>query len=1245
MKHSTKAFRTWFGGGGSGGGGGGGGGTTPTIINITVAQGQALQASSTLQPGQFYRIIDVTPDWQVIAMADSISRMSFNGEGIFNSNLRCAVLYNLTSNQLLRVDDPTYQNTIEGYANISGFPWGQAAYNNNRVTGGGVLILTGATLTSFAYNTVGEGSTFDLTNCSAQNVTRNTVIEGSAFDLSSFTGFDVTANLCDGGATQSYSGCTMLAGDIAQNQAQSGGTISLTGCTVGNNITANKVTATALIQFISSTLFNLNYNEVSASARILGDATTTNTVGINKNICASDGVLNLSGGLTGTVFNNSVTTAGIMTLAQTNTTDVWENVVSGGGTIKTSAATRVNRIRQNLVQGNDTPTNLDLTGADLSSGPYDCYENLVSNGSQLHVIDCVVNGHIRHNSLTGQGVIIFDSSSIGEIGNNTVQEEGQIYGDAATSTVEILYNQVVGESLLDLTGVTVGGNVQYNRLSSFGRVSGTGAALATFANNVIESVAQVLMAGATVSEFEDNIITSSSYINIENATITLGLTGNYLNDGSYIDLSGASIGQGVTSNEVTAQSYIEINTAVAFVGGIDLNMVKSLSYIAVAATAEVSEITKNMVLSWSYINIGPGQYGQALQNNVQNTSFINLIRCVTAGFGYNSVSELSSISMVADPGVTLTFPGFQRNTVYQSSSISYTASVNTSHNAGPDYNEIGMNSAFNNQNGTVEGFSNNQFFTTALSFSAGAGNISSFSNNTLRLVTFTGEPLQVNEFGGNNLTSTSINWIGSDFNNSDIRLNTMSVAVVDVSGTDCAGPMNSNQIFNSSTGSGLTVTNSSITDNDGISGNIIEIEGNIFIDGVTAQSVYCNRATQYGSIKLSNGTYDLIQFNNVMNSSRILDTGTATAIFNLEYNVCDGASTFEITDMSAEDVSYNVLGGNSVFDLTSAVVTANVEGNQVFASTFTTAALNCSLLSFNKIQYSNWNSAADTFGQIIHNELMAATVSTGGNSGATLDGNRILGDSQFTLSSESGTYSNNTIDNGSVVACDGNTFNRFRNNQFISASNVTIQFSVFDNVEGNIISGGSTLHGFSVITNYSFNTILNSIYTDQVVDSGDVNFNTFNTSDITLNSSIHHCEIVGTQGRVTVVIPQNYSYCSFTYGVASTFNATADFADAAQYNSVTKTWTLASPYDSFVGVWAITNSVAGTDQVDNVVNAPAHPVLVQADTTIKQFRQNGGNILISGAASTANLATTEDIISFILDRAGTGWRMTNHRTY
>lgn len=470
-------------------------------------------------------------------------------------------------------------------------------------------------------------------------------------------------------------------------------------------------------------------------------------------------------------------------------------------------------------------------------------------------------------------------------------------------------------------------------------------------------------------------------------------------------------------------------------------------------------------------------------------------------------------------------------------------------------------------------------------------------------------------------------------------------------------------VLNNELSSGASISLQNATASGLFYNNMVSGGAGLFLIGSSFDSVYGNSISN-SSVVLSGASLSTFNENQIVASSITADSSTvvqsivgntissvgslilvAATITSLSYNHVGSNSIFDITGIAAASVDYNIVMNESVVDFTGAVISQDITGNKFYSSTATATSMAAQYIRYNIFNSSVWSSVSDVLAVIIHNELLASSLSTAGCAGCTLDGNRILGDSQLTLSAESTALLNNTIDNGSIVSLDGNAFNRFRNNQFIGETNATIQFATFDTYSGNIISGAVILQAFCAIQAFSYNTILNSTYIDQSPDNGDVSYNTFNVAEVTLLFTIHHCEIVGTLGRVTVIIPQNYSYCSFTYGVASTFTATADFADATQYNSATKTWTLASPYDGFVGVWSLTNSVAATDQIDNVVNVPAHPVLIQADTTIKQFRQNGGNILISGAGTTANLNTTEDIITFIPDRASSGWRMTNYRKY
>jgi hypothetical protein len=232
---------------------------------------QTLVSSSSLSPGIYYKVIDVT-GWDVYLLAFTNTKLAKIGYAVHQSTFTPAeVEYNLSTNFLIRVYDLTYYNWVEGTTNISQFPWGNSAFNYNKVDQFSTLILGTTSFTQFSKNLVTNGSTFNIdsaTNIAA--IINNKIIGGYTY-LAGCYFHDFQDNTIKGDVT------------FVINNGGSG--------IIGNNEFIDLVSS----MWLEGTIPNMEFNKFSKGAGIL--ATTGNAVTVTYDISYNDienSVINIS---------------------------------------------------------------------------------------------------------------------------------------------------------------------------------------------------------------------------------------------------------------------------------------------------------------------------------------------------------------------------------------------------------------------------------------------------------------------------------------------------------------------------------------------------------------------------------------------------------------------------------------------------------------------------------------------------------------------------------------------------------------------------------------------------------------------------------------------------------------------------------------------------------------------------------------------------------------------------------------
>ena len=197
---------------------------------------------SVLSTGYQYRLTDVDTNWEVIVTANSINTLEPSGIGIHSSGLIVDVHYDLSSNEIIRVYDSKYNNTVEGWTNISEFLWNDANCYNNQILNNSSVSFQNITLTRFSDNYISASTVTNSGTASAIDIIANNKVN---FSTITFTGADydeLTDNYI------SLSTVTVLGGDslkllktntISNSILSIENSTEIIGCSIGGMSTSN----------------------------------------------------------------------------------------------------------------------------------------------------------------------------------------------------------------------------------------------------------------------------------------------------------------------------------------------------------------------------------------------------------------------------------------------------------------------------------------------------------------------------------------------------------------------------------------------------------------------------------------------------------------------------------------------------------------------------------------------------------------------------------------------------------------------------------------------------------------------------------------------------------------------------------------------------------------------------------------------------------------------------------------------
>lgn len=948
MKNIVKAQRTWYGGGGSGSG--------PTPPSgccyelITVAALQALAASSTMVQGTLYQVTDVTADWQVVILAESTSDVSFQGQGIYQNNLYTEAWYNLYTNQLLRIYDPTYQNDIEGETNILGFTWNTPLWFDNRISGGSSVTFTGASITNFYSNTFTDGCLVDLTNLTCtdffgnnisgspttlqapsaiitefgnNNITLQSSVLLDDCNISGFTNNNISASFIFGQAST-------VVGLFSANDFTQSGLLDMQGAYI-NFFSDNQLKDVGSITISDSTIDGLIKNIVqnNSSINAIANALLGN-VTFNENTLITKGTINVSetsefgDGNKFSFERNYLTNYG--TLSFTNAqvyldpSGVSYNRIEDNGEI-TIENTGIYVVRYNCVRGNSyiyiynlqvTAEQFTLERNDLSDNSYiDIQNNSVSANSGIY------RNTLAHNS----SISSVDTSSMNVIADCHLETYSYIFWEDSTS-VNAEYQTLITQSFIEIYQ-SVGAGLFENKLTngtlyiencSFDNVlairnneislSGNVELYSSDFNGYIDSnvvsnsniyIDQVVFQG----NLSDNTLLSNSSFDFETSTF-LDITYNSLEGNSgmtFINVAPYPDYDFTTANQNVLKQGSNISFTDSEISTVEDNTLFDFGLISGLATTSVNELISNIVADGSTLDLQLLSCNQISNNEIYRTSTVQL-RGLMPPIDRNTFDNFF-INFGQNSTTLVGKPTFSENHFVNGT---WSLGGNDITFLGIYQNIVNNGSIEFNADILVNTFTQNIIQNGSINQGAGGSvnNFNSISNNTLT---------QGGLLSLETITTTS----------SSIDNNYVCTSILNLDG--CEFGAVTNNVLNTSV---FNINNCVIeqADNNSLSeDSIYEINGGEY--GVITQNVISGASY----FNIVDSTINYINGNNLYQSNPNVNRIAAAV---------PAQTTFYIENSTINGVDRNYLSGGSYMNITNSTITSTFRMNKVTEESYMT---------------------------------------------------------------------------------------------------------------------------------------------------------------------------------------------------------------------------------------------------------------------------------------------------------------------
>lgn len=1119
---NNRLNRTWYGGGASGGGGGGG----CCYELVTEAALQALQAGLAMVQGTMYQITDVTPDWQVVVLAESTSTIATQGQGIYQNLLFTDVEYNLNLGLLQRVYDPLYNNEVVGELNIFEFLWNNPDWTNNKITGSSSIFLTGAAITEFNYNVI-DNSVVDLSNATMDLFTYNTISENSVLTASAATFTAISGNIVSGQGTLSLDSTTSIG--AYYNSVSSASFLLVQNATIGGSIVYNALKGNSTISLSFATLVSsIEGNNLSSGASI-GGGVTTSLDSITKNNLSSSSYIDLTGFIDATcaIAENNLDADSFISLTGVNAIpSISKNNLSSNASINDGGF------------GGITITN-GIVGNSVTYGDivlYTCTINQVLanviNVGTLSFVRAVCTGKIEANT-AHRGTMVFGntagSGAFIEIKANTVaggyQDTGNlvVYGNVTMGNT-IYNNTILGGSdinLQDVVNVTNG--ILYNSLDGLSRIRfKNGCSLAIIEGNTLTGESKIRDNNAgfvdIASGIVNNTLTNGSDILCQLAVLSGGLNQNNLSNGIFKLISG-------TFTDVMANTFINSSAdfTAASNGSLSNNKFTNVANLNCTGSFSFANFDYNIFENCvTTIDISGGSNIQQFTHNyISNPSVLfemkvcqipvfsnnHILDCATFNCNNVTIGEISTNHILSD----VIFDIHQMNqllftvsfnTIEQASEFYIDGTTTITANGYCNYNTISSDSVFDLRSGSINFISGNKISLSSLIELDSITN-GSFINNDLAKTTFSCP-----------LKSPSVVDV--------FTLNTVFNAVIEILANATVTDFTSNQLFDALV---------SVKTLGSFSHNTMGHNSTVSIDALSRIAIieYCRMDNNSSLLLVNTDITGAVEQCEINNQSSIVLT-----------NFVQGQNISYVNV-----INYSVINISDVLDL--AVIISYID-----------------VINESSITFSNLTAP------------MANPMTR-----VTLQNNSIL---QVSSMVRLDSISNCQILNGSGIVFAGDDIRDVANNELnnqsgiLSLGGITTQNISFNSLYHSVISFVAGHGGNNVNYNELFDSYITlNRYNDHI-------HNLYKNSIVTIDNTItiENCQFM----NITATVEVGQSNKQAIGSVMSNMEATFD--DSTDYDSGTRSLTFNINYKDYIGVFNCINVVNASDDVQNIINAPVN---------------------------------------------------------
>lgn len=1035
-------------------GGGGGGG----YFLITVAALQALQGANAMVQGAYYQITDVTPDWQVVLLAESGNTIATQGQGIYQNALYTEAWYDLGINSLEKIYDPLYNNTVEGQINISTFPWNNSVYYNNYLDKSSAIVAYPTTVFNFNDNYITQNSSIDFTDAAINAFRFNTITNQSVIDLTSTTISVFSNNLFN---------CTNLFADAAtvnqfyQNQFFDT-TLSIDGGYVGSTFDycffkASGITFTSaqINEFSRNTMYDTAfYGNSMASNQFFTDNSfdggTYNFISSNigqfysNTLSGYDTGINYVGGITTYFSDNVINNSGLqgsgcnnanvannVILVQSgisfdNTTfDVFWNNLEGNSYIYATSATINNGLLYNKISQSSY---IDVNSATLSSLEY----NVVIQNSYINMPNVTGGTYFEQNNLSNNSYVEADTANLTDfIGENTLNDYSYIYVAANSNVYDLYANNLEIESAIYISNnVGYVNNYSYNKLSASYHNLNSVIIQDFYNNQLLNSVITDSCsnpATPTSREYYGNFLNSSNIynyggnnncsrnvlncgtINIDFSSQPSNILGNIIESQSYITLGFNAVPyvvNGIYENKLTGSSYIQINDSL---DSCNLNNLHGGSNVVFTGSQPNTAFDNNQVTTNATLQIGNSNNCYLNRNTFVNSDFVftgNSPNTLTqANFLFNTISNNVLTCTIIDT----IFDNFRWNGFTDAREVDIEACTFT------DVLRNGIQSG-----GRL------QMFTATITELFSENNINSGS-----VLYFDTNSVVNNEVSKNTLSNNSYLNVNSNSSTNYISSNNLTIQ-----GTLFINGNNGNHSYNSISYSSCNI------------GNTFYFQGNTVITDCSINTTGCTQITS-------------VQDNFVSgNSSVNLCNSSIGSLNSFDQNIVSSQSYVNgySIDCVGGSIYGNKLENQGYLDVLNGAVFQNIAFNtfsnqgELYVET-----CNVNFITYNIIQHNY----SDLYGGVTINDFSYNTLSNGAVINAS-------GSATIITS----IYANNMDTNGSLYVNSGQIYQILFNN-ITSNSTLNINGDIHV-INSNTITGGSNINlngNDANLSEFNYNTV------------------------------------------------------------------------------------------------------------------------------------------------------------------------------